>query len=313
MKIIDKTPLQNTKGEVDLFARLQGTLKYGFSWYPELQAQKAVIEQLNRMIEKGFVLIRNFTLPDSEIVIPLTLIGPGGIYVIYVTHVKGFIEAKGEEWNIKSGDSTRPAGINLLSRVTRLARALQVYLKRMKIDVPAPVEPVLIAADPGAHIESMRPVARVVMSDAINLFARSLLQARPILRTDTIYNLAERIVNPRPPLEAPPQPIPSAQEPQPPISRAKAIFDASERAEPFNPADLSFAFEGEEQPLQPSQGVPPHLRETSPAVPLPQPETAPQTGRLFGMTLPQVALLAGMLVVECCVLIGFAYIFSLSR
>ena len=74
-------------------------MKYGFNWYAELEAQKAVIAQLERILEKGFVIIRNFTLPDSEIVIPLILIGHGGISVIYVTPIKGFFEAKGDQWN----------------------------------------------------------------------------------------------------------------------------------------------------------------------------------------------------------------------
>ena len=82
MKIIDKTPLQDAKGQISLPARVQGTLKYGLNWYAELEAQKAAIAQLDRILEKGAVLIRNFTLPNSEIVIPLILISTGGISVI---------------------------------------------------------------------------------------------------------------------------------------------------------------------------------------------------------------------------------------
>ena len=94
MKIIDKTPLQDANGNISFFARVQGTLKYGFNWFAELEAQKAVIAQLDRSLEKGFVLIRNFTLPNIEVMIPLILIGPGGIWVIYVTQVKGSLKQK---------------------------------------------------------------------------------------------------------------------------------------------------------------------------------------------------------------------------
>ncbi len=89
MKIIDKTPFQTEKGEISLLNRLQGTLQHGFSWYPELEAQKIVIDQLNRVLEKGVVLIRNLTLPGSEIIEPIILIGQSGVYVIYVTHLRG--------------------------------------------------------------------------------------------------------------------------------------------------------------------------------------------------------------------------------
>ena len=66
MKIIDKTPFQNAQGEVDLSGRIQGTLRYGFDWFGELEAQKSVISQLERLLEKGFVLIRNFSLPEID-------------------------------------------------------------------------------------------------------------------------------------------------------------------------------------------------------------------------------------------------------
>ncbi len=69
MKLIDKTPLQDDKGNISFVARVQGTLKYGLNWSAELEAQKTVIAQLDRQLEKGFILIRNFTLPNSEIVL----------------------------------------------------------------------------------------------------------------------------------------------------------------------------------------------------------------------------------------------------
>jgi len=311
MKIIDRTPLQNAQGEIDFFARIQGTLRYGLNWYPELQAQKAVVAQLDRALEKGFILIRNFTLPEIEIVIPIILIGVGGVWVIYVTHVKGLFEAKGDQWNNIINGRPYPANVNLISRAARFARAVQVYLERQKVDLPLPVEPVLITADPGAHVESIRPAARVVMSDAIKQWASSLLQLRPVWRADYIHDLADRIINPRPP--EPPQPVPAGQLPeelQPAPSRAKAIFDASEQVQPFNPEDLRFAFEeGADAPT----AIATHLRESSPAQPLPQNASA-RKRRFLGMTPLQLVVLAGMIVFECCVLIGFgAYIFFLTR
>ena len=137
MKIIDKTPFQTEKGEISLLDRLQGTLKYGFSWYPELAVQKNIIDQLDRALEKGFVLIRNLTLPGSEIVEPIILIGQGGIYVIYVTHLRGSYEAKGDQWNIEDNNGrSRPAPINLMSRVSRLAKVLIRYLQTQNIESP---------------------------------------------------------------------------------------------------------------------------------------------------------------------------------
>jgi hypothetical protein len=305
MKVIDKTPLQNEKGEIGPLERLQGTLKYGFSWYPELEAQKIIIAQLDRALEKGFTLIRNLTLPGSEIVEPIILIGPPGVYVLYITHLSGFYEAKGDQWNTVNNGRSSPASINLMSRAARLARALQVYLDRQGISLSGPVEPVLIASSPAMHIDSMRPAVRVVMSDAIKQFAGSLLQARPLLRSELVYDLADRIITPRPKASHPQGAVaaPPAEGQSP--SRAQAIFRASEEAQPFSASDLNFAFDESAAPSE--QGVQQSLRETSPAQPLPS-SSRPAPNRVLGMTVPQLAFLAGILVCWLCGLAGFGYL-----
>ncbi len=300
MKIIDKTPLQDAAGNINIIARVQGTLNYGLSWYGELEAQKAVIAQLDRSLEKGFVLIRNFTLPNSEIIIPIILIGAGGIWVIYVTQVKGQFEAKGDQWNTISNDGkSQPASINLISRVSKLTSAFQKYLKIQKVDMPNPVESVLITANPGAQIESVRPVARIVRSDAIKQFASSLLQARPIWRTDFIHELADRLVDPRPPADLSLVKPPMVEAGQQSVSRAKAIFNASEEVDPFNTTDLGLAVEEVG-----SQSFQRSMREPSPARPRPNPRPATGRKKLFGLSIAQLMILAGMFLLMLCVLIG---------
>ncbi len=297
MKIIDKTPLQDADGNINIIARVQGTLKYGLNWFGELEAQKTVIAQLDRSLEKGFVLIRNFTLPNSEIVIPIILIGSGGIWVIYVTQVKGRFEAKGDQWNtVNNDEKSLPASINLISRVAKLAVVFQKYLKIQKVEMPNPMEAVLIAADPGAQIESVRPIARVVRSDAIKQFAGSLLQARPVWQAGFIHEIAERILDPRPPEEL--KPVMSAPAGQQAVSHASDDFNANE---------LGFAFEeGGDQPASPNFG------ETNPAQPQPHSKPAQTKKKFFGLGDTQVILLAGMFIIECCVIFGFGIILYLN-
>jgi hypothetical protein len=306
MKIIDKSPFQNEKGEITLLQRMQGTLQHGLQWFPELEAQKAVVAQLDQVLEKGFTLIRNFTLANSQITEPLILIGPPGVFVISVTPLSGFYEAKGDQWNVVNGGRASPAPINLLYRVGRLARALQVYLNRQGVVLPGVVEPVLIASSPAMHIESLRPTARVVMSDAIRQFAASLLQGRAVLRVEQVYDIADRIVSPRAKEAAPQaQPAPEAApatpstpvEPQTPV-RARAIFQASEEQKPFDPADLSFAFDENAE-----SDVPTNLVETSPSQRLPR-----VSGKRGAFSPGQWIMLGGMMLVECCVLAGFGYL-----
>jgi hypothetical protein len=80
-------------------------------------------------------------------------------------------------------------------------------------------------------------------------------------------------------------------------SRARAIFHAAEEAKPFDPADLSFAFDESTE-----AGVPDNLRETSPSQLLgPVPRRSGLSGR-------QWAAVGVMLLLECGVLGGFAYL-----
>ena len=313
MKLIDHTPLQDENGEIGIIQRVQGTLQYGLNWYPELEAQKFVLVRLERALGKGYTVIRNYTLGASGIIVPLILVGPAGIFAIHVTNLRGQYQAKGDSWGVLSGTTFRPAPVNLLTRTQRLARAVQAFIERQGVKLPQPVESVLFTANPGMHVESVRPIVRVVMVDALERWAASISSAAPLLSIEAAHEFADRIVNPRPPKRAgepeeapfPPRPESAAptfaDEEAPQLSRAGAIFQAAEKAEAFNPADLGFAFEeGSET------GMPQELAEAAPAAPLPAQERKKE--RILGMTIPQLALLGGMLLVEICVLIGFAFI-----
>ncbi len=138
MKIIDKTPFQDDKGEISLINRIQGSLKYGLSWYASLQAQKTVMDVLNRALEKGFTLVRNAELGASGIVVPMILIGTSGVYVLEATPLKGYYRARGDEWGTMSNGVFQPAAINVLARTARLAQVLQVFFERQGAKLAAP-------------------------------------------------------------------------------------------------------------------------------------------------------------------------------
>jgi hypothetical protein len=312
MKIIDQTPLLNAKGELGVIQRVQGMLKYGFSWPNELDAQKAIVTFFDRHLEKGYTLIRNMTLGASGIMVPLILLGPTGIYVIQVTYLRGRFEARGTAWNEASGDGYKPASINLIQQTARMANAVKSFIERQGVKLPVSIEPVLIAGNPGLHIEPIKPAIRVMMIDGVKSFVSGLATGTPALRAEAVHEFTERIINPRPAKKgtasstSPGQPAILEEKTQPPqeASRARAIFSASEEVKPFNPADFDFSMVDEEESL--AEVVTPAVRESDPAQPLPSPGS--QSRRFFGMTLPQLGVIVALGLAFLCILAVFAYL-----
>jgi hypothetical protein len=300
MKVFDETPYQSDKGKISLLGSLQGTLKYGFSWYPGLKAQKIVIAQLMKPLERGFTLFRNHMLEKTGIIIPLILIGPPGMYVLYATHLRGMYRARGNAWETMVGELAQPARPNLLTLTARLARVLQVYLQRQGLDV-GEVKPVLLAVDPGMQIESARPSVRVVMSDALERFAVSIAQERPILKSEAVRELVERVQHPRSakPAQATAAASPAPPPPSTPEQAPPSPLPSSGETEPKSPLDfgeISFAFEDDV----------PQSRTWIGTLPVPG---RPASGRrrLSGI---QLGILIAIGIIEVCVLIAFIlYIF----
>jgi hypothetical protein len=314
MKIIDKTPFVNESGELGVQQRVQGMLKFGFNWPTELVAQKAIVTFFDRQLEKGYTLIRNITLGASGITVPMILLGPAGIYVIHVTYLRGRYEARGNTWNEESGTSFQPASVNLIQQTARMATAVKAWIERQGVKLPVPIEPVLIAANPGLHVESVKPAVRVLMIDGIKSFVTGLSTAGRVLSAEAVHEFTERIINPRPLRKGTAGVRPAMgsaaweeEKTQPPPgqqgSRARAIFDASEEAKPFNPADFDFAMVDEDvnmDALASSQA------DTGTA----EASRSPAQGRkrVLGMTPGQLGIVAALGVVFLLLLVVFAYL-----
>ncbi|HEY9528926.1 MAG TPA: NERD domain-containing protein [Anaerolineales bacterium] len=313
MKIIDKTPLVNENGELSVPQRVQGMLKFGFNWPTELQAQKAIVTFFDRQLEKGYTLIRNMTLGASGITVPIILLGPAGIYVIHVTYLRGRYEARGNAWNEESGNTFQPASTNLIQQTARMAAAVKAFIERQGVKLPVPIEPVLIAANPGLHVESVKPAVRVLMIDGIKSFVTGLSTAGRVLSAEAVHEFTERLVNPRPVRKgtagaAMPRAAWEEEKTQPPpgqqVSRARAIFEASEEAKPFDPTDFDFAMVEEDVDMDPSQAG------TNTAGSFPSP--APGRRRVLGMTPGQLGIIAVLGILFLLLLAVFAYLIFTS-
>jgi len=317
MKIIDKTPLLDEKGELGFSQRIQGMFQFGFNWPNELQTQKAIITFFDRQLEKGYTLIRNVPFGQSGIIVPMILLGPTGIHVIQVANLRGRYEIRGDTWNVASGDKYVPAPVNLVQQTIRMANAVQAFIERQGVRLAASPEPVLIAGDPGLHIESVRPAIKTMMIDCIKSFVSGLAIGKPVLAPEQVYDYTERIINPRPPRPQHKEPVTAPQGEsfpsweqyysQPEASRARAIFNASDEAKPFDPTDFDFAMTDEESSVE---AAPAAFNESSSAESLSD-APAKSSGTL-GMTPLQLAIIAGLALALLCILAVFGYIIFTS-
>ncbi len=317
MKTIDQTPFFSADGKISVVDKARATMKFGAAWIQETQAQAAILPLLDRGLEKKYTLLRNVKLAGLEIIIPFILVGPSGVYAMYVTSLRGMYRAKGDQWGTISGDDLKPANVNLLTLTARMARAVQVYFQRQGRELPTTVEAVLLCADPGLHVDSVRPIIRVVQYDAIDRFALTVSQARAVMDGMTVQDIVDRILTPRPPGAAqaappPPAPEPEAQEEEPYVpSFAQPGYQEPQPASkpsptsPFQPGTFDFTFqddgrsENETLFTAPSSaaGQPGGAFSGTPAAP------RPQVRRKIGFSRRQWMLLGGMGFVELVVLI----------
>jgi hypothetical protein len=199
-----------------------------------------------------------------------------------------------------------------------MAKAVRAFIERQGAKVPIDIEPILIAGNPGLHIESVRPAVKVIMIDGVKSFVSGLATANPVLKVEAVHEFTERIINPRlrywvaSASRGRMQPASQENKTQPPqkeTSRARAIFNAAEEAKPFNPADFDFAMVDEEAALETLTASPSSV-ESSPAQALPG--STPPRKRLLGMTTPQLMFVGALAAALLCILAVFAYLFFFS-
>ena len=188
MKVIDcsENKGQKAAGLGSLLSRVSQIQNSG-----ENRAQSGVVGAMQKALDNRFTLLRRVTLKGTEITIPLILVGPPGLRVIYASDQKGVFRAHEEDWEEMDNRAHkfRTARPNLITRTDRMARAVAGYLSEHGFSQPE-VEPVLLFSNPGLHVDSARPAVRVVMADALERFAAGLCNGPAVLDLET----AQRIV-----------------------------------------------------------------------------------------------------------------------
>ncbi len=289
MKIIDQTPLINHEtGEISILDRGKAMMKFGTNWIKEVEAQKQVINVLGKVLDRNYTLLRNVTPPGLEASFPFILVGPAGVFIMYVTPLTGMFRAKGDQWGTISGNTFKNEKPNLMTRTERMARAIQVFLQRQGYSEITSVDAILLFSDPSAHVDSIRPIIRVVMRDALERFAISLTQARVVLSTESVQDIIKRILNPLKP--APPQPAETLAAVGP-----KTLASA----QPEDPIIPTFALPESQAPAWSNEPAP---------LPTAGTQALSQVPRRKGLNKKQWALLIALFVIWCLLIIGFLFL-----
>lgn len=215
MKIIERSEFRDEEGVISLENRIRGTLKHGLKWYGFMQTQEVATRMLSKSLDKEHVLLRNVTILGTSIIIPMILISPQGALVIDANPLSGVFRARGEDWmkfdgRSRSFKSTRP---NLQTEVIKKAQLMHRYLENLGYPLPD-VEAVLLFTNPRGHIDTAKPRARIVQSDAVDHFLANMLDLPPIMDQEDIALLTEALINPKSPepepeieLEIEPEPL----------------------------------------------------------------------------------------------------------
>jgi len=192
MKIIENTTLNRKESASSPVNDVISSIKSGLNIKESLQAKDIVLASLKRMLDNRFVIIQDVILPGLKVPVPLVLVGPSGVCVLHPSSTRGVYRAQGENWE-KMDERRRdfkPAKPNLVIRAELLSRAVKKFLTERGYELPE-VEPVLIFTDPGVHIETVRPVVRVILIDGIERFITGLAQGYPILEKDDVTKIVD--------------------------------------------------------------------------------------------------------------------------
>ncbi len=197
MNVIDCAEVQGQDGQSKSRDRIWGSLRIGRGASQDDEAQEAVIAAFNRIVSNKYFMLRNVQLPGSKTLVPLVLVGPVGIWVLNPSMLRGVFRAKGDSWEIIDDrkHTYNPADDNLLANTDSMSRAVLDYLSSHG-ERQIPVEPVLVFTNPGIHIETVRPIVRIVLVDALDQFISGIVQSRLLYDSDKVQKIVDLFTTP---------------------------------------------------------------------------------------------------------------------
>lgn len=168
------------------------------------QIQQIVLARFLRRLDNRFTMIQNF-IPEGYLKpIPFILVGPMGVIVFNLNMDKGVYRIKEETWQEMNKTNRRYtlSRVNLVKQTQILTQMIDDFLTR-KGQMNVEVTPVLLFADPGAHVDQTRPAIRVVLADGIDHLISSYTQAEEklnLLEVKAITDIFDGAANPIQPI-----------------------------------------------------------------------------------------------------------------
>jgi hypothetical protein len=179
MKIIDLAAQPSNEGKSSPFSFLTKLFPEGKQKDSELDAQNEVIYHVQQALGDDFTLIRDIKIPGLGTSIPMALVGPPGVFVLYASPVKGTFRARGDAWlKLDSSGNMRNSNPNLPNRTRLYAEAIRKFLAQNGFQ-NAEIEPVLLFTQPEAFVENIKAPIRMVMCDGMESYSGSLRLLNP--------------------------------------------------------------------------------------------------------------------------------------
>ncbi len=199
MKVIERSPIGGEGSAKSIADRVKGIWQFGLSWDQDVQAQKALIEELGQVFDNTYTLISNVAVPGVTLPIPLVLIGKTGVWVLYVSNEKGIFRIKGDNWykldeQKEAYKSSRP---NLVRRTLLMSRLIIEYLKEKGYFLDEN-EAALYLSHPGVYVDAPESPVRLLQSVGIESYASSVQEGKIVLDATEIQHITGILTKSKP-------------------------------------------------------------------------------------------------------------------
>ncbi|MCC6958200.1 MAG: NERD domain-containing protein [Anaerolineales bacterium] len=157
-------------------------------------AKDFLIQNLRKALDNRFHMICDVCLDEGKGALPLILLGPTGVWVILTDDAKGVFrisETTWEELQSRRGGykTVYPSPMTVVLEKTQ---ELLDYLLSRGIKVPT-IEPAVFFSDPGAHIESTKPAARIIPVDALQRFLITVWRSPVVFDEDEVQIIVNEL------------------------------------------------------------------------------------------------------------------------